>query len=165
MLAGLLTMSIPKVTILDHRRVATVCASAGAIYRSDGSPDAVSRGDRNVSGITVAPECRCSPDDRDDSYSQATEPLIAHELGGMWSPYDGAEFESLRESDIEHIVAISEAHDSGLCAAPVVVRRRFANALGNLTLATPALNRNQKGAKDSAEWQPEQNRCWSPHAS
>ena len=30
----------------------------------------------------------------------------------------------------------------------------------NLTLATPTLNRNQKGAKDAAEWVPQQNRCW-----
>ena len=112
-------------------------------------------------GIKVAPECPCSVYDRDDySYSQDTEPLIARMLGGIWSPYDGTEFESLRESDIEHIVAISEAHDSGLCAVRVVVRRRFANDLDNLTLATPALNRNQKGAKDAAEWLPPQNRCW-----
>ncbi len=109
----------------------------------------------------MAAECRSSPYDRDDySYSQDTEPLIVHQLGGAWSPYDATEFESLRESDIEHIVALSEAHDSGLCAAHVVVRRRFANDLDNLTLATPALNRNQKGAKDAAEWLPEQNRCW-----
>ena len=109
----------------------------------------------------MAPECRCSTYDRDDySYSQDTEPLIAQMLGGMWSPYDGTEFESLRESDIEHIVAISEAHDSGLCAAHAVVRRRFANDLDNLTLATPALNRNQKGGKDAADWLPPQNRCW-----
>ena len=69
-------------------------------------------------GIKVAPECRCSAYDRDDySYSQGNEPVIARRLGGMWSPYDGTEFESLRESDIEHIVATSEAHDSGLCAS------------------------------------------------
>ena len=78
----------------------------------------------------------------------------------MWSPYDGTDFESLRESDIEHIVAVSEAHDSGLCAASRNLRSMFASDLDNLTLATPALNRNQKGAKDAAEWLPQQNRCW-----
>ena len=75
----------------------------------------------------------------------------------MWSPYDGTRFESLRESDIEHIIAVSEAHDSGLCA---VVRRRFASDLDNPTLATPRLNRNEKGARDAAEWLPARNRCW-----
>ena len=39
------------------------------------------------------------------------------------------------------------------------MRRRFANDLDNLTLATPQLNR-QKGGKDAAEWMPEQARCW-----
>ena len=78
----------------------------------------------------------------------------------MWSPYDGTRFESLRESDIEHIIAVSEAHDSGLCAASAAVRRRFASDLDNLTLATPRLNRNEKGARDAAEWLPARNRCW-----
>ena len=78
----------------------------------------------------------------------------------MWSAYDGTEFESLLESDIEHIVAISEAHDSGLCAAPGIVRQRFARDLDNLTLATPRLNRHEKASDDAAEWLPDQNWCW-----
>ena len=109
----------------------------------------------------VAPECRCTPYDRDDyPYPQSVEARIAERLGGMWSPYDGTTFESLRESDIEHVIAVSEAHDSGLCADSAAVRRRFASDLDNLTLATPALNRNEKGTRDAAEWLPERNRCW-----
>ena len=64
------------------------------------------------------------------------------------------------DSDIEHIVAVSEAHDSGLCAASAAVRARFARDLDNLTLATPRLNRYVKVARDAAEWLPELNRCW-----
>ena len=112
-------------------------------------------------GLVVAPECRCTPYDRDDyPYPQSVEARIAERLGGMWSPYDGTTFESLRESDIEHVIAVSEAHDSGLCADSAAVRRRFASDLDNLTLATPALNRNEKGTRDAAEWLPERNRCW-----
>ena len=112
-------------------------------------------------GIRVAPECRCTPYDRDDyPYPQSVEARIADRLGGMFSPYDLTQFESLRESDIEHVIAVSEAHDSGLCAASAAVRRRFASDLDNLTLATPTLNRNEKGARDSAEWLPTHNRCW-----
>ena len=112
--------------------------------------------------LTVAPEHRCTPYDRDNDYPypQSIEAQIAARLGGMWSPYDGTRFDSLRESDIEHIVAVSEAHDSGLCAASTAVRRRFARDLDNLTLATPQLNRYEKGARDAAEWLPEHNRCW-----
>ena len=112
-------------------------------------------------GIVVAPECRCTPYDRDDyDYPQSVEAQIAERLGGMWSPYDETRFDSLRDSDIEHIVAVSEAHDSGLCAASAVMRNRFARDLDNLTLATPRLNRHEKVARDAAEWLPELNRCW-----
>ena len=112
-------------------------------------------------GIRVAPECRCTPYDRDDyPYPQSVEARIADRLGGMFSPYDGTRFSNLRESDIEHIIAVSEAHDSGLCAASAAVRRRFSSDLDNLTLATPRLNRNEKGARDAAEWLPARNRCW-----
>ena len=55
---------------------------------------------------------------------------------GAWSPYDGTTFDSLGDSYIEHIVALSEAHESGLCAATAPVGERFAQDLDNLTLAT-----------------------------
>ena len=69
-------------------------------------------------------------------------------------------FHSLQETDIEHIVARSEAHDSGLCSADRETRRAFAADLLNLTLAAPRLNRYVKKAKDAADWMPERNRCW-----
>ena len=113
--------------------------------------------------LTVASEVRCSDYDRDDypqsGEPQSVKPLIVQLLGGMWSPYDGQRFESMRESDIEHIVALSEAHDSGACAWTDERRREFARDLDNLTLATPELNRS-RGARDAAEWLPELNRCW-----
>lgn len=112
--------------------------------------------------LKVAPEERCSPYNRKDyPYSQSIEAKIA-DRQGMRSLYTGHVFESLRESDIEHIVALSEAHDSGLCAASKAVRRTFASDLDNLTLATPQLNRYEKRAKDAAEWLPplESSHCW-----
>ena len=112
-------------------------------------------------GLTVAPEHRCSPYDADDySYLQSVEDRIVIDLGGIYSPYTCELFDSTRETDIEHIVARSEAHDSGLCAASAATRRSFARDLRNLTLASPDLNRRYKGALDVAEWHPEQNRCW-----
>lgn len=112
-------------------------------------------------GLKVAAECRCSRYDGDDyRYSQSVEPPIARALGGAWSPYDGTAFESLRESDIEHIVARSEAHDSGLCAAGNNLRALFARDPDNLTLASPRVNRHEKSDKDAAEWMPDLNRCW-----
>ena len=111
--------------------------------------------------LTVAPEFRCSEYDRFHYiYLQNLEPQIVDALGGMWSPYDRTEFASLQDSDIEHVVARSEAHDSGLCAADIGTRLRFARDLDNLTLASPLLNRQKKAGQDAAEWLPEHNRCW-----
>ena len=44
-------------------------------------------------------------------------------MGGIiYGPYTGIWFGSTSETDIEHIVARSEAHDSGLCAADALQR-------------------------------------------
>ena len=113
-------------------------------------------------GLTVSPEHRCSPYDRNDyPYPQSVERSIVRALGGrIYGPYTGRHFSSTRETDIEHMVATSEAHDSGLCAASAATRARFARDLDNLTLASPRVNRYEKKAKDAAEWLPDQNRCW-----
>ena len=110
----------------------------------------------------IAPEDRCSPYDPDDySYPQSVEPQIVGQMGGrIYGPYSGRYFASTGETDIEHIVARSEAHDSGLCAASVAARRTFSRDLLNLTLASPGVNRHEKGAKDVAEWLPAMNVCW-----
>lgn len=113
-------------------------------------------------GLTVAPEVRCSAYDRqrDYRYSQSIEREIVRRLGAVYGPYTGACFATTSETDIEHIVATSEAHDSGLCTRDRATRRRFATDLRNLTLASPRVNRHQKGGKDAAEWLPTRNQCW-----
>ena len=113
-------------------------------------------------GLVVASEDRCSPYDPDDYlYSQAVEKHIVASMGGIiYGPYTGKWFDSTSEADIEHIVARSEAHDSGLCASDAATRRQFASDLINLTLASPEVNRSQKSGKDAAEWLPDLNRCW-----
>ena len=113
-------------------------------------------------GLVVAPEVRCSPYDRqrDYPYPPSVEADIVRRLGAVVGPYTARCFGSMRETDIEHIVATSEAHDSGLCARDQATRARFASDLRNLTLAAPGLNRHEKGGKDAAEWLPARNRCW-----
>ena len=113
-------------------------------------------------GLVVTPEFRCSPYNRkkDYRYSQALERKIVRRLGAVYGPYTKKCFTSRRETDIEHIVATSEAHDSGLCSRSRAVRLRFASDLRNLTLASPSINRYQKSGKDAAEWLPPQNQCW-----
>ena len=80
--------------------------------------------------------------------------------GIVYGSYTGRTFADRGETDIEHIVARSEAHDSGLCAADSATRKRFASDPLNLTLAAPNVNRHRKVAKDAAEWLTDLNRCW-----
>ena len=89
------------------------------------------------------------------------ETRIVRSMGGrIYSPYDGRTYASITDTDIEHIVSREEAHVSGLCHAPRATKVAFVTDLGNLTLATPQVNRAQKGSKDAAKWQPIRNRCW-----
>jgi hypothetical protein len=113
-------------------------------------------------GLTVAPEKRCAPYERRPyRYSSSVEYAVVDRLGSIYSPYTGEVFSSVKQADIEHIVALlSEAHDSGMCAFPDAVKRRFANDLNNLTLASPRVNRWEKAGKDAGEWFPPVNRCW-----
>ena len=94
-------------------------------------------------GITVAPENRCSPYDADAyRYSPSVEAKIVTRQGGIYGPYTGTWFASTKQTDIEHIVARSEAHDSGLCSASAATGKKFASDLLNLTPASPSVNRH-----------------------
>ena len=110
----------------------------------------------------VSAEHRCSAYDSDDyPYSQSVEQRIVASMGGIiYGPYTGTLFDSTSQTDIEHIVARSEAHDSGLCEADARTKRRFSSDLLNLTLASPSVNRSRKSGKDASEWLPDLNRCW-----
>ena len=78
-------------------------------------------------GVRVEPEVRCAPYGRDDnSYPQSVESQIIAGIGNIYGPYTGQCFATARETDIEHIVPLSEAHDSGLCSASAATKARFA---------------------------------------
>ncbi len=109
------------------------------------------------SDIIVAYENRCAPyDPKDYSYSsrELKDALIADREGRIVSYYTGETFTSLDEADLDHIVALSEAHDSGACAWSSQQRKDFTNYIYNHELASPRLNREEKQGKDWAEWQP-----------
>ncbi len=107
--------------------------------------------------ITVAPENRCAPYDpkewRYDSL-ELKDALIEARRGEIRSYYTGETFTSPDEVDLDHLVALSEAHDSGACAWSSQKKKDFANDINNHQLARPRLNREEKQGKDWAEWQP-----------
>ena len=64
-------------------------------------------------GLVVAPEHRCAAYDkkRHYPYPQSVERDIVRQVGAVYGPYTGTCFGSTRDTDIEHIVAASEAQD------------------------------------------------------
>lgn len=115
-----------------------------------------------LSTLPIENESQCSPynRDRDYPYSQSLEDSIIERLGNVFGPYTKRFFPSARMTEIEHIVAAREAHDSGLCRQDRAEDRPgFASDMENLTLAGTALNQ-VKFDRDADTWLPYYNRCW-----
>ncbi|HVE27465.1 MAG TPA: HNH endonuclease family protein, partial [Sporichthya sp.] len=81
---------------------------------------------------------------------------------GKWvSPYDGAIWTSASDVDIDHLVPLAEAWDSGAKKWNRATRRAFANDLGDprtLVAVTDNVN-SAKGDRDPAHWMPTQKQC------
>ena len=83
----------------------------------------------------------------------------------MWdtsdTPYSCLAFDiradGTAETDIEHIVALAEAHDSIIADDR---RRNIASDIDNLTIADLTVNRSQKGDRDAGEWMPARHGAW-----
>ena len=89
---------------------------------------------------------------------QRHERTVYRELGMDRTPYTCTAIGgNLRSVDVEHIVALAEAHDSGLAPAQMLA---FSGDPLNLTVAMPRENRIAKSAKDAAGYIPPRNRCW-----
>ena len=81
--------------------------------------------------------------------------------GQVYTPYTCTLFDIQADgtaaTDIDHIVALAEAYDSGLTESQF---RTFAGDIDNLTIADPTVNRRQKSDLDAGEWEPPENRGW-----
>ena len=78
-------------------------------------------------------------------------------VSGSWNdPYSGRTITDATKLDIDHMVPLKEAHESGAANWSRERKRAYANDLDDpdtLTAVDRRLNR-QKGAKDPAEWLP-----------
>jgi hypothetical protein len=91
----------------------------------------------------------------------ATPPVVKNPgctvLSGTWrSPYDGANVTSASALQIDHVVALKEAWDSGAWAWSPAKRHAFANdVVDPRTLRAASIASNQdKGDKDPSNWLP-----------
>ena len=109
--------------------------------------------------ITLAPEHdRAGYKRPTKNHYQRHERSVYLLLGMDRTPYTCAAIGgNLRSTDVEHIVALSEAHDSGLAPEQMLA---FSGDPLNLTVAMPRENRFAKNDKDAADYLPPLNRCW-----
>ena len=93
-----------------------------------------------------------------DSITRAqVDPISCDVIAGDWvSPYDGARFSDPSDIDIDHVVALKEAWDSGAWAWSSATRKAYANDTSDrrtLAAVTDRVNQ-QKSDKDPSNWLP-----------
>ncbi|MFG2825043.1 HNH endonuclease family protein [Kitasatospora sp. NPDC048365] len=78
-------------------------------------------------------------------------------IGGVWhSPYDDVVLQEARLLDVDHVVPLAEAWDSGASAWTATERQAYANDLDDprSLIAVSAASNRAKADKDVAEWLP-----------
>ncbi|MFJ8795310.1 HNH endonuclease family protein [Streptomyces sp. NPDC102462] len=90
-----------------------------------------------------------------DGSNVVTDSSCASTSGSWYSPYDGATWYAASDVDIDHVVPLAEAWDSGASRWTTSQRQAFANDLTRPQLIAVTDSVNQaKGDKDPAEWMP-----------
>jgi hypothetical protein len=79
---------------------------------------------------------------------------------GWFSVYDGEITSDPSEFDVDHVVALAEAWDSGASGWSAERREQFANEIGPELIAVSAASNRSKGDDDPAEWQPSRQEAW-----
>ncbi|MYD03438.1 MAG: DUF1524 domain-containing protein [Acidimicrobiia bacterium] len=102
---------------------------------------------------------------RRDARSQEFENSSCGDDTGIWvSIYDGIQVSTARSLDIDHLVPLAEAWDSGAHSWDSNRRELFANDESALLAVTARSNRS-KSASDPAEWMPSSSAARCPYAS
>ncbi|MER5291139.1 HNH endonuclease family protein [Streptomyces pharetrae] len=90
-----------------------------------------------------------------DGSGVVTDSSCAATSGSWYSPYDGATWTAASDVDIDHLVPLAEAWDSGADGWTTSRRQAFANDLTRPQLLAVTDNVNQaKGDQDPATWMP-----------
>jgi hypothetical protein len=90
-----------------------------------------------------------------DGSNVVTSSTCAATSGTWYSPYDGATWTAASDLDIDHLVPLAEAWDSGADSWTSTKRQNFANDLTRPQLIAVTDNVNQsKSDQDPATWMP-----------
>lgn len=94
---------------------------------------------------------------RDSISLPQVDPINCNVIAGDWiSPYDGARWSDPSNIDIDHVVALKEAWDSGAWAWSAAQRKAYANDTSDsrtLLAVTDSVNQS-KSDKDPSNWLP-----------
>ena len=94
---------------------------------------------------------------RDSISLPQVDPVNCNVIAGDWvSPYDGARWSNPSDIDIDHVVALKEAWDSGAWAWSAAQRKAYANDTSDsrtLLAVTDSVNQS-KSDKDPSNWLP-----------
>jgi hypothetical protein len=94
---------------------------------------------------------------RDSISLPQVDPVNCNVIAGDWvSPYDGSKWSNPSDIDIDHVVALKEAWDSGAWAWSAAQRKAFANDTSDsrtLLAVTDSVNQS-KSDKDPSNWLP-----------
>lgn len=143
--------------------------SAADTLRLAWIPSVCPPGSEVWSGLSVCDEGDREGYDRDafgTGYRSLEDEIIAGlpknaDSTQVYTPYTCTLFDIEEDgtaaTDIDHIVALAEAYDSGLRED---LYRDFGKDLANLTVADPTVNRHRKSDRDAAEWRPARNAGW-----
>lgn len=94
---------------------------------------------------------------RDSVTLPQVDPFRCYVVAGDWvSPYDGVRTDDRSSVDIDHVVALKEAWDSGAWAWSEAKRTAFANDVTDRRslIAVSAASNRAKGDKDPSNWIP-----------
>ncbi len=100
---------------------------------------------------------------RDSQSKPQVDPYRCYVVAGDWvSPYDGAKLDDRGDVDIDHVVALKEAWDSGAWAWSESQRKAYANDMTDrrtLIAVTDRVNAS-KSDKDPSNWMPPLRSYW-----
>lgn len=101
---------------------------------------------------------------------ESIRPVVIRQRGGkryvaigVWvCPYTGKVITDPKKLDIDHLVALGEAHRSGGWRWGAIKREKYANDLSypDHLVAVEASANRKKSDKDPALWMPENKACW-----
>ncbi|MFI6245170.1 HNH endonuclease family protein [Streptomyces sp. NPDC051016] len=87
--------------------------------------------------------------------------------GSWYSPYDDQYFDNARQLDVDHLVPLAEAWDSGASEWTAMQREAYANDLDDsrALIAVSAASNRSKADKDPAEWLPPYAGFWCTYVT